>query len=134
MKAPTVTRILPSIIYPKWMNGILEALNSFLIQVTSGLNKNITFEENIQSQKIEINFTTLSTYSAGDFNTIKFSKDFRAKGFGLFIAQIQETGTSPAVIKSPVSIQWEQIESYIYINYISGLDDSTSYTIQLLLI
>lgn len=134
MKAPTITRIIPSAAYPKWFNGCLSAINSFLIQVNSGLNKNLTFDENMVCQFYPLNLTTLSTYSAGDFNTVKFTKDFKNKASGLFILQIAETGQSPSIIKSAVSVQWEAINGYIYVNYISGLEDSKSYAVSLLLI
>jgi hypothetical protein len=134
MKAPSVLRILPSTVYPIWINAILDPLNNFIKQVGSGLNKDITFEDNIRSQQYSLTVTTSSLYTTGDFATIRFTKSFKAKAFALFIAQISEAGSTPSVIKEAVSIQWEQLGDQIYINYISGLDDSKSYNVALLLI
>jgi len=124
---------------PSWIDRLITPLNSFMESVYYALNKNITFNENIASQIKEIEFTTLSTYSTASpkidgFQVIQFPHSLKNKPFGVTIQQITEKSGTYNPITSPVCIDWYDNNGVININYITGLEDSKTYIIRLLVL
>lgn len=118
---------------PDWFGVVIDVMNSFMESVYFALNKQITFNDNIACQIKDINFTTSSIYSTGllvDFGKLQFTHTLKTKPQGLFIMQLTQSNNAP-IIKT-VSCDWNQEGGLVYINYISGLEDSTTYNLRVM--
>ncbi len=119
---------------PAWFGRFLSTINSFFENVVLALNGRLTFEDNIQSQTKTLGFTTSSTYISGnDFPVLKFQTLLPVKAQALLILQIQKDDDITDSIFNGVTPHWFQTELEINISHISGLEDSTDYTVRLLL-
>lgn len=116
---------------PDWVDNLLGPLTTFMEAIYSALNKQITFQENIACTIREFQFSTSSTYTTGDFEVITFPSGLKTKPIGCMILQILNTSNA-SVIKQAVSLHWEDLSGTITIRYISGLDDSTKYSMRVL--
>lgn len=124
---------------PNWITRLLTPLNSFMETVYYALNRDITFTENIACQIKEITFNSKSDYSTASpvedgFLELQFRHSLKTKPKGLLIQQLITDGNVQAVHTTPVTLSWYENNGVVYINYITGLADSTSYTIRLLVI
>lgn len=135
-KLPSIKRVLREDVKeaPNWIERILLPMNTFFESVYQALNKNITFTENIACQVKDIKFTTSSTYSSGDFEPLKFVSTLRVKASGLILLQIFEDAGSYVPMTQGVHLDWVEINGTININHISGLDNSKTYYLKVLLI
>jgi hypothetical protein len=103
--------------------------------VYTALSGNLTFGENIASQSKQLTFETSTTYSAGDFTAISFPKTIRNRAEGVLLMRIYENGVSNySPILNAVYIDWYEDAGNIVIGYVTGLQDSTSYTLKLMVI
>lgn len=118
---------------PDWVNNLLSPLNSFIEQVYTALNKNITLPENVASQIIDIEINTPSDYSTGGFPSINFKRTLARKANLCIIGRAVET-TSNSIFSTGVFPTWEDNNGTIAVRYISGLQNSKSYNFTLLLI
>lgn len=116
---------------PDWVDNLLGPLTTFMEAIYSALNKQITFQENIACTIREFQFSTSSTHTTGDFEAITFPSGLKTKPIGCMILQILNTSNA-SVIKQAVSLHWEDLSGTITIRYISGLDDSTKYSMRVL--
>lgn len=116
---------------PDWVDNMLGPLTTFMEAIYSALNKQLTFQENIACTIRDFQFSTSSTYSSGDFTAITFPSGLKNKPIGCMILQILNASDA-SVIKQAVSLSWEDLSGTIRINYVSGLDDSTKYTMRIL--
>lgn len=124
---------------PSWIENLLNPLNSFMDSVYRALNKSLTFTDNISSEIRVLSIQTLPTYSTASpktegFVPIQFVHSVRSKPFGLLVAQLVEQGQDYIIITEPVSVDWYEINGTVFINYITGLKDSTNYKLTVLLI
>ena len=119
---------------PDWFGRFLGTINSFFENVVLALNGRLTFADNIQSQTKVLGFTTSSTYISGDdFPTLKFQTTLPVKAQALLILQIQKADDITQLIAGGTSLKWFEVERQININFVSGLEDSTDYTLRVLL-
>lgn len=140
-KLPTQRRILREDVKeaPSWIENLLSPLNSFMDSVYRALNRSLTFSDNISSEIRTLTFitrpdyTTASPVTAG-FEPLQFVHSLKTKPFGCFICQLVEQGSNYVIVTQPVSIDWNEVNGTVFINYISGLKDSTNYKLVLLLI
>lgn len=118
---------------PDWVEGLIGPLNSFMDSVTRGLNKNITFQENIRGAIKDLEFTTSSTYNTGTFTPVTFTYGGGAlRPQGVVILQLrQENG---AIIKTAISLSWSESNGSISIDYVAGLANSTRYFLRVLVV
>lgn len=140
-KLPNQKRILREDIQeaPNWIVRLLTPLNSFMETVYYALNKDITFTENIACQIKTVDFSTPSNYTSASpktdgFVPLQFTHTLRNKPQGVMIMQLVEEENTGTVITSAVSLDWYEINGTVYISYITGLKDSTEYSIKLLVI
>lgn len=139
MKLPVFRRISEAD-FPKeikiWIGKLLIPLNLFIDQVRNGLDKNITFSENISCQIKELTFSTLPSYSAYDFPVIQFAKEFDHKATGMFVMQMEQIPPRQGVQSFwSVWADWTDLgNGQIQINYVAGLRDSMKYKVRFLLI
>ena len=114
-------------------------LNSFFSVVYECLNRNITFGENIACQIKEMEFSTPSDYTSATplidgWPGLQFKSTLGYRATGLLILQIYEKGDYYSPITGAVSLDWNDLDGQITINYISGLSDSKDYFIRFLVI
>lgn len=140
-KLPTQKRILREDMKdaPSWIENLLNPLNSFMDSVYRALNRSLTFQDNVSSEIRQLDVLTLPTYSTAipktdGFIPLQFVHSLRSKPFGLLVAQLVEQGQDYVIITEPVSIDWYEINGTVFINYITGLKDSTNYKLTVLLI
>jgi len=127
-KLPTQKRIEQSEV-PRTEPRLLVFINAFADAVYTALSGNLTFSENFASQKKQLSFETLSDYSAGNFSQISFPKTIRTRAEGVILMQIYENGVSNYTpIKNGVYVDWYENAENIIIGFVTGLEDSTSYT------
>lgn len=116
---------------PDWVDNLLAPLTTFMETIYSAFNKQITFQENIACTIREFQFNTDSTYTSGDFTAITFPSGLKTRPIGCYVMQILNT-TDASVITNAVSLYWEDLSGTIKISYISGLNDSTKYSVRVL--
>jgi len=114
---------------------LLYPVNTFMESVYQLFEGNIEFGVNIKSQTKTLTFTTESDYtSAQNFVPIKFINSLNTVVTGVTMLRIFKTQDIEAVITSAVSIQWSPKQNDVSLNYVSGLADSTQYTIVLFIL
>lgn len=131
MKLPQIQRILREDIpdAPEWVSKLLSPLNLFIDSVYSGLNKNITHDENLDVQIRDLSFTTVSTYTpGGDFDAISFKRGTKNKAKGVILLDIRIDQDYFSPITSATTLSWQEINGNIKIEFITGLANSTKYT------
>lgn len=107
--------------------GVISILNNFMDFVYRAFAKNITIEENTPYQIKEVSFTTTSTYSGGTFVPLELKIDPQRIVKGVVVLWI----SSGTVTATP---RWSQVGANVVISNLSGLSNSTEYTIRLLII
>lgn len=118
-----------------WVGRLLHPINSVFEALASGLNKGITFEENIQSFSKTLQFTTDATYTSGSWNALSFAipDTFKVRASGLWIIKGGPTVESASDI-SGIYVNWSENERTISINWLGGLADSTKYNFTFMVI
>jgi hypothetical protein len=122
---------------PNWIENIFNPLNVFCETVTTTLTKNLTIGENVQGQKFTVTFTTLPTYTTGDFTPIRYNYTGGGQPNCLMIGNISRTDGTLMLLPPAVtgwSMNINKNPFLITINYIAGLDNSTQYNITLVAI
>lgn len=118
-----------------WIDKLLFPLNSFMESIYNAMNKNLTFEENIQSSFSTFQFETKSDYSIGNFVAIDLNKGLATtvKIQGVLLCQIYVQNKQQEAITEPVFIDWVELNNKLRIKYISGLSNSTKYVCRILI-
>lgn len=137
-KLPSINKISKEALKdaPSWVDGLIGPINSFFETVYYAFNKNITFEDNFVSQMIELQFRTGGTYISDNvFPDLTFNRSIPTKTKGIIILSItRDSDNYTPITSGGNTIQWEDRNGLIDIHYISGLEDSKSYKLRLLLI
>jgi hypothetical protein len=119
---------------PQWIDAIIIPLNTFMESIYSAVNQNLTFQENIRSQIRTVSFTTSATYTSGAWTNINFSSGLRGiKTQGILVLQILNTSVDNFTpLKQAVTCDWYDNSGTITIYYVTGLANSTTYTMRVL--
>ena len=117
---------------PDWVDNLLEPLNSFIEQIYTSFNRNITLPENVASQIISLQIITTSHYNSGEFPSVNFKRTLAKKVNLLIIGKAVESQNS--IFTNGVFPTWEDNNGTINIKYISGLENSKTYNFTFLLI
>jgi len=118
---------------PPWLERLLSPINQFFEQIYTTLNKNLTFGDNISSQIRDLEFKTTANYSStNEWTVLEFESGLKTKVKGVLLAQIQVKSASYVPIVDSVSLFWREESGSVKITFISGLNDSTSYTTRVL--
>lgn len=122
-KLPPLKRLYDSDIpgAPKWFKDIVLLLNNFFQNVTQALNKNLTFQDNIRSQIIDIKHVGGTTANITTNLNIPLS--------GILV--LQASGSS---FTGGVFVNWKQLQQVIEITEVTGLTAGQEYNLRLLLI
>jgi len=114
---------------------LLYPLNLFMESTYTLFDGDIQFGENIASQMNVITFTTESDYTSADnFIPVSYLKSMRKRPEGVVVLQTQVESNINTVITNPVTVHWNETTTGINISFVTGLDDSTAYSIRLLTI
>jgi len=122
---------------PDWVTNITQPLNLFCETTVSALNKNLTVGENVQGQKYTVSFATDAGYTTGSFPTIGFQYTGGGQPNCCIVGQIVRNDGQPiltAVSVSNWSLNINVAPAQVIVNYIAGLENSTKYTMTLLVI
>lgn len=135
-RLPVFRRILREDILeaPPWIDRLLTPINSFFESVYTTLSGTVTFVENIRSSIRDTTFRTLSTYTGGDFDVIRFPTGIKVKAIGLIPLQIVEKTSVYTPLKQAVSIDWLDVNGEIQIFYVTGLRNSAQYLLRTLVV
>jgi hypothetical protein len=137
-KLPTTKKILREDLKdaPGWIDRLLSPLNSFMDSIYYALDKNITFTENIACTIKKVEFTTLPTYGTGNltdhWQVQRFTHNLKNKPFGISLEKVEQKSNTYAVITNPVFIDWSEGNGIITLNYVTGLEPSSTYILTLL--
>jgi len=128
MRLPEITIIrkeeLPDA--PGWIDRILAPLNKFFKSIYNILDKKVTFDDNITSQKVNIVLTD---------NDLPYQIATSLEPFGVILCQIVEQGVGyHKAITSAVYVDWSFNEGYVKIENITGITSGTKYRLKLLII
>lgn len=118
---------------PDWVTRLLSPLNLVLQSLYDALNHTLTFKDNIQCQVKE--FTIVAGALATD-NTFNFMMTLPTKPTGLWlIAALRQDGIAES-FTTPVfpSWTWNSQANTIVISSITGLTNTFSYTIRVIVI
>ncbi len=131
MKLPTIKKIVREDVKdaPSWINAIIDPINTFMENVYTALNKNITLTDNISSFVKEITYRTPSTYPNGVAN-MSFVNQLRSRATGVLVMQVVDSSTYEP--RTCSNIAWNESVNGIVIFTILGLEASKTYTIRLL--
>ena len=111
------------------------SINLFFESVFALLNAGLRFGDNITSEIRTVTFTTSASYSSNDFSAIKLTLSIPKKPEGIIPLQIYQTNSSGTVITDPVTVDWKELTNgQISINFVTGLSDSTEYTMRVLIL
>jgi len=112
---------------PAWIDRLLAPINQVFNSLYVGLNKGITFQENIRSQIKNVELVAKA--SASD-NAFKFRSELPVKPTFL-ICTHAETIIGDRV---PVTVNWNYDGTYINITSITGLTNGATYTMDMLIL
>lgn len=114
---------------------LLYPMNTFMESTYSLLDGGLRFGDNIAGQIRELTFTTASTYTASNtFTPLTFLTTINKRPEGVLLMQLQEADNPSAIITSPVYIHWREITNKISIDFVTGLSDSTSYKLRVMVV
>lgn len=111
-----------------WKEKLLYAINLFFQQIYTGLNNNLTPEQNCIAQTKTFTLTASST--PGN-NTYSFVPSFSYLPLGYDLLNIQPLDGSSAVFTASPFISWNFVNGNFNIIGISGLADGVPYQITL---
>ena len=136
MKLPSLKKLLREDLKdaPEWFDIVIQSFNTLVDAVYFVLNKNVSFQDNISCIIKEIEFYTPADYLTGGFNQINTNNSLKRKIVAVICGQVKLSRTSYQPIKQAVSVDWQELDGVVSINYISGLEASKYYKISLILI
>lgn len=119
---------------PEWVDNLLSPLNSFIEQIYTAFNKNISIPENVASQIVQLDINTNSDYSTGNFPSTVFKRTLAKKANLLIIGQVRDLSNNEFIFTTGGYPSWEDNNGTISIYYIPGLSDSKKYRVNLLVL
>lgn len=115
---------------PSWIERLLFPLNQFLDSVYRALNGQITFVDNITAQRYSIQLTAGA--AAAD-NNFKFKPTLNKKPeFLIWTVYRKDVNYTP--VSAAVYLDWYYDGDFIQVSSITGLTDTYTYIVNLLVI
>ena len=115
---------------PSWIDRLIYPINLFMDSVYRAMSGQITFVDNITAQKYSFQITAGAL--ATD-NTMTFSPTLNKRPEFL-LATVIEKNTNYVPIGSAVYLDWNYDGTYINITSITGLTNTKTYEVKLLVI
>jgi hypothetical protein len=119
---------------PLWVDNLLSPLNTFIEQVYTAFDKNLTIPNNISSQIETIEFTTRAGYSSQEFDEISIKRKIPRYATFAMIGNVIDYTNPQRKFTTPIFLSWSDDNGTIKIRYISGLTNSTKYKIYILIL
>lgn len=116
---------------PEWITLLLYPLNLFMTSVYLALNKGLTFDDNITSQKQK--FSIKAGASATD-NTLSFLVTINKRPEYLLLGDVVAQTGNYAPIGQSVFIEWTFDGTHINVTSITGLTNGTTYNFGVLIL
>ncbi len=117
---------------PSWFDNFTAIISSFMREVYSALNGNLTFGENVNGMVKKFRITA---GAAPENNTFTFTHELKLKPFGVYPCQVTQVTGSYAPITSAVFVSWRLNDGgQIVIDAITGLTNGSIYDITVLVI
>lgn len=134
---PTIKRVTREDLHeaPDWIERLLIPLNQFMGAVYQALNGDLSIGANVRGSVRTLRVTTSATYTAADdFREVSFDTGLTVKATACLIAHIEKTDDPTDTITGGVSVKWAERAGKIVVSHISGLADSTKYTVRFLVL
>ena len=111
-----------------WIAKLLNPLNTFMTEMISALNRNLTFSENMFSQII-----TVKAIGAASFAPVYF-KSTIGRPIGMLVIKQLDAASNPTTNSAAIGLDWSYDFSteLVTINAIPGLVNGITYNITLL--
>jgi hypothetical protein len=122
---------------PDWIGNLLYPLNNVFETVYNTLNRNITFQDNFLSFQRTIDFTTSQYYCLnGTWEPLVFAipDSFRVKISGVIILSLRPTDINALACSDATSLTWLEDNRTVSIDWIAGLEESTKYSLTVLVV
>lgn len=116
---------------PDWVNQLLTPLNLFLDTIYGGLNKGLTFRENVLSQTEALTINAGATAAA---NATSFTLKMKAKPQHMIPLSFQVVGAAAVSTAGSLVLNWTCDGTNVNITSISGLTNGLVYSLTVLLI
>lgn len=116
---------------PAGVEKLLNPLNLVLDSLQTGLNKGITFEDNITSQ---IRQFSIKAGAATTDNTFSFASTKKTRPIGLMLLNVYKEQSNYAAIGQAVFVEWVFDGVNINITSITGLTNGSTYNFTVLII
>jgi hypothetical protein len=134
MKLPTITRLVVedfSKDIQGWIGKLIEPLNSFMSKVKSGLDKNITVNDNLAGQ-----IKTLTVKVESPFKLLSFSYKSLRGPRCVLIGGFSNKDDPNEVLTNPVTCQWyyDANRSVITVQNVTNLTVSDTYYLTFLIL
>lgn len=132
---PPLSQKLDTSKWPDWLFSLRAAWEQMQRYLALVFEKNVTFEENIRCQIKDIVFTTSATYGTppllDNFTAVTFASTLPKPAKAFIPVFVSQFNGSP--VTGAVSISARDDNGTIRIEYITGLEVSTKYTLRVLL-
>ncbi len=138
MKPPELRRLtnddIPDLSKAEGKDRLFSTLNFFMEQVTNILTAKLTIGDNVTGQVLTAKFTTPTTYEvSSDFTPFQLA--VKTQPLAVIVGKIVKTNEQTLVLKSAVTVDWTQVTStQLRVNFVTGLEDNTNYTITLVVL
>lgn len=121
-----------------WVEGLLSPLNSTLFSTYTALNQNLSIGDNLIGQTSRIQVVTASTYTSGVFTALLVPWQFpeKARPNHLIVSNVTQGSNQPPILNTVQVPSWTyNFDSRsISIPYVTGLANSSTYTLTLLIL
>lgn len=111
---------------PNWMTEVFYILNNFMTTLSNGLNKQITFQDNIACQIFTFTFTAQSVFDPFVINTT-----VKTTPIGVVLLQVNDDTDRVSVAANH---SWIVVNGGVKITDITNLTVNHKYTVRFLII
>jgi hypothetical protein len=119
-----------------WVPILINPLNQSFTDIYNALNSNLTIGDNIVGTKQVVKFKTSATYTSGSFTNISFIWPGSVKNppFEIRVGKVEVPSFQSVILTSVTVNRWifNAASSTISIQYITGLANSSTYTINII--
>lgn len=133
MKLPTIQRFqkqnYPG--SPDWFTRFISDLNSFTEIVWNILNKNITPDDNMDAQIYQ---TSIRAGATSADNAFQFISTLDHSPQAVFIGYVADQAAYEAPLAAAVGIQWTFSGGTVSVTGVSGLTDTHTYSLTLVIL